>query len=76
LWATAANAMLQMNVLLDGTQVGAAQLCSNGASTHRTLPTLLVNLQLTDGLHTLQLTQSGANVTSDSNDPFSAMLLY
>jgi hypothetical protein len=76
LWATAANIMVQMNVMLDGTQVGTAQLFSNAASTHRTLPTLLLNLQLGQGSHTLQLTASGSNVTSDYNDLFSAMILY
>jgi hypothetical protein len=76
LWATAANLMLQMNVLLDGAQVGAVQLFSNASSTHRTLPTLLINIKLTSGSHNLQLTQSGANVTSDYNDLFTASILY
>ena len=76
LWATAPDVMLQLNVLLDGKPVGAAQLFSNAASTHRTLPTLLINLPLTFGEHGLQLTLSGNNVTSDYNDFFTAALLF
>jgi hypothetical protein len=76
LWATATGVLLQMNVLLDGAQCGVVQLFSNGASTHRALPTLVVNLQLTQGTHTLQLAAAGANVTSDYNDLFAAMILY
>jgi hypothetical protein len=55
---------------------GAAQLFSNAASTHRTLPTLLINLQLGQGSHTVQMTASGSNVTSDYNDLFAATILY
>lgn len=63
-------------VYLDGTQIGEAQIFSNGSSTHRTLPTLLLNIQLSAGQHTLELRQFGSGVTSDGNDFFSAMILY
>jgi hypothetical protein len=75
LWSTSANVILQMDVALDGNQIGVAQICSNGASTHRALPTLFIGVPLTFGQHTITLT-GGPNVTSDLNDTFNVSLLY
>jgi hypothetical protein len=76
LWSSIANTMLQMYVQLDGSPLATGQLFSNGASTHRALPTLFVGFNLTYGQHTLTLTLSGSGVTSDFNDFFNASLIY
>jgi hypothetical protein len=76
LWSTAPNVMMQLNVALDGTQIATGQLFSNAPSTHRALPTLFINVNLTYGQHTLMLTLAGSSVTSDLNDPFAASILY
>lgn len=76
LWSTVANVPLELFVSLDGTQIAAGQVFSNGASTHRVLPTLFIGFNLTFGQHTLTLTLGGNGVTSDLNDPFNASLLY
>jgi hypothetical protein len=77
LWGTAPNIMLQLNVQLDGTQIGTGQIFSNAQSTHRALPTLFIGFNLTFGSHTLMLTSSGGpNVVSDLNDSFNASLIY
>jgi len=76
LWATAANTLVQLNVTLDGTQIATGKMFSNGASTHRVLPTLFVGFPLSFGQHTLTLSLAGANVTSDQNDFFSASLIF
>ena len=76
LWATASNTLMQLNVALDGTQIATGKLWSNGASTHRALPTLFIGFPLSFGPHTLTLSLSGQNVTSDQNDFFNASLIY
>jgi hypothetical protein len=76
LWSGAANTMLQLYVALDGNQIATGQVFSNGASTHRVLPTLFIGVPLTYGQHTLTLTLGGANVTSDQNDFFNASILF
>jgi hypothetical protein len=76
LWSTVANVMLQLAVTLDGTQIATGQMFSNGASTHRVLPTLFIGFNLTAGQHTLALTLAGNGVTSDLNDSFNASLIY
>jgi hypothetical protein len=64
-----------MNVQLDGTQIGMAQIFSNGAATHRAFPTLFIDVNLTDGQNVLTPT-AGANVVSDANDSFAACLIF
>jgi hypothetical protein len=76
LWATSANTQLQLNVFLDQTQIATAKLFSNAASTHRTMPTLFVQVDLTSGSHQLALFAGGNSVVSDANDPFFAALIY
>ncbi len=67
---------MTMNVILDGPLIGRAQLFSNGASTHRALPTLFLGVPLTYGPHSLQLSIASAPTTSDQNDFFFAAILY
>jgi hypothetical protein len=76
LWTSVANTMMQLFVTLDGTQIASGQTWSNGASTHRVLPTLFIGFNLTPGQHTLALTLGGSGVTSDLNDSFNASLMY
>ena len=76
LWSTVANTLVQLTVALDGAPIATGQLWSNGASTHRALPTLFINLILTYGQHVLSLSQGGSGVTSDVNDFFNASILY
>jgi hypothetical protein len=76
LWATAANTQMQLIVFLDQTQIAIGTLFSNGASTHRTMPTLFIQVNLTAGTHQLALFPGGNAVTSDANDPFNASLIY
>jgi hypothetical protein len=56
LWSKTPNVILQLDVSLDGNQIGVAQICSNGASTHRALPTLFIGVPLTFGQHIITLT--------------------
>jgi hypothetical protein len=74
--ATNVNTLMEMMVYLDNTQIGAAQLWSNQAQTHRTLPTLFLNVNLSFGQHTLSLVAVGNGVTADINDNFRVSLIY
>jgi uncharacterized metal-binding protein len=76
LWTSVVNTMMQLFVALDGTQIATGQTWSNGATTHRVLPTLFIGFNLTAGQHTLALTLGGSGVTSDLNDSFNASLIY
>jgi hypothetical protein len=74
-WSQAANVLLQVNVQLDGTQIGTAQIWSNGVATHRAFPTLFIPVTLAFGQHAVSLT-TGANVVSDLNDTFAVSLIF
>lgn len=74
-WSGSDNVLLQMKVQLDGTQIGTAQIFSNGSTTHRAFSTLFVGVNLTFGQHVLTLTP-GTDVVSDLNDTFAACLIF
>ena len=74
-WSQSNNVLLQMNVQLDGAQIGTAQIFSNGSTTHRAFSTLFVGVNLTFGQHVLTLTP-GTDVVSDANDTFGAYLIF
>ncbi len=76
MWTESGNYMLQMNVSLNGTQIGSVQTWSNGSNTVRVLPTLFIGLpSLGSGPHTLVLTPQ---VEQDWTDVgfFSATLIF
>jgi hypothetical protein len=74
---TNANTLMEMMVYLDDNQIGATQLWTNQAQTHRTLPTLFLNVKLIYGEeHALSLVAVGNGVTADINDNFRAFLVY
>jgi hypothetical protein len=75
LWSQTANALLTVDVQIDGKSVGTAKIWSNGVSTHRTFPVLFLGVTLTYGQHVLTLVP-GANVISDLNDTFTASLIF
>lgn len=75
IWTQTANQMIGINIDLDGTIIGTAQIFSNGASTHRAVVPAWVPVKLTQGQHTLTLSSASATV-SDSNDSFVVVLHY
>ena len=76
-WTTTANKLIGIQVLLDGTVLGTAQIFSNTASTHRAVVTAYFPIQLAQGQHTLSLKLNpGSPTTSDLNDFFTAVVHY
>lgn len=74
-WATAANVMCGINIAIDGQSVGAAQIFSNGQSTHRACVPAYIQIQLAQGPHKLTLS-AAANTVSDYNDYYTAVIHY
>jgi hypothetical protein len=75
-WSQQANTMLQIAIQIDKKQIGTAQVYSNGPSTHRTVVTSYIPVQLTQGQHSLSLALGNSATTSDQNDFFTAVILY
>jgi hypothetical protein len=75
-WTTTANQMIGIEVVIDGASVGAAQIFSNAASTHRAVVTAYFKVQLSHGSHTLTLKASSGSTTSDINDFFTVAIHY
>lgn len=75
-WSSFANTMVGIGIDLDAVTVGAAQIFSNGTSTHRTVVPAYIPIQLTQGQHTLTLYLSSGETTSDTNDFYTAVIHY
>lgn len=76
-WTQTANSMTGIQVLMDGTVLGAAQIFSNANATHRAVVAAYFQIQLTQGQHTLTLKPNpGSTTVSDINDFFSAVIHY
>ena len=74
-WTTTANQMIGIQITLDGSVIGTANIFSNAASTHRAAVPVYLPVKLTQGQHTLQLS-TAANTVTDFNDFFTAVLHY
>lgn len=77
IWSQSANQMIGISVDLDGANIGAAQIFSNGGSTHRAVVPAYIAVKLKQGQHTLTLSaKSGTSTVSDFNDFYTAVLHY
>ena len=74
-WSQSANELLGIVVALDGNVIGEAQIFSNGNATHRAVVPAYIQVQLSEGQHTLTLSAAN-NTVSDYNDLFAAVLHY
>jgi|SRR5687767_4888676 hypothetical protein len=75
-WSSSPNQMLGINIDVDGTNLGTAQIFSNGASTHRAVVPAYVPVKLAYGQHTITLSAANSATVSDSNDTFVAVIQY
>ena len=75
-WTQSANTMIGIGIKLDGKAIGAAQIYSNGNTTHRAVVPAYVPIQLSQGQHTLSLFSNTAATVSDLNDLFTAVIRY
>lgn len=76
-WTLTANSLVGIAVELDGQAIGAAQLFSNTASTHRAVVPAYFKIQLKQGQHTLVLNNlPNTQTVSDFNDYYTVVLHY
>jgi hypothetical protein len=75
-WSQTTDTMIGIAILLDGQQIGTAQIFSNGNTTHRAVVPVFIPVDLAFGQHTLELSTSSGATTSDVNDPYNAVLIY
>ena len=76
-WTQTANQMIGIQVALDGTNLGQANIFSNTASTHRAVVPAYFKVQLKYGVqHKLVLSVAPGSTVSDLNDLFTAVLHY
>lgn len=75
-WTTTANTMIGIEVFIDNSSAGAAQIFSNTPSTHRGVVTAYFKIQLAQGSHTLTLKPSSPATTSDINDFYTVVIHY
>jgi len=74
-WSQSTDELLGIVVALDGNVIGEAQIFSNGNTTHRAVVPAYIQVQLSEGQHTLTLSAAN-NTVSDFNDRFAAVLHY
>ena len=69
-WSQTANTNIGVQLLLDGVELGEAEIFSNGVSTHRAVVPQYLNANLKVGEHTLTLEASTTQTLSDINDTY------
>lgn len=77
IWTQTANQMIGIQISVDGTVIGTANIFSNTSSTHRAVVPVYLPVKLGQGSHTLQLAVApGSTTVSDLNDRYTAVLHY
>ena len=75
-WSQNPNILIGIVVSLDGQVIGEAQVFSNGNATHRPVVPAYIQVQLSEGNHTLTLSADTNGTVSDYNDLYNAVLHY
>lgn len=75
IWTMNPNSMIGIQIAIDGSPVGNAQVFSNTPSTHRTVVPAYIPLKLTFGPHSITLGPFPGTL-SDLNDLYTAVLHY
>jgi hypothetical protein len=80
-WTTQANAMIGVQLAIDGQVVAKAQIYSNGPDTHRAVVPVTISYTFPMGSqgpepHEFALTPLTSQTTSDFNDFFTVSVLY
>ena len=75
-WTQSANNMIGIQIALDGSVIGTANIFANAASTHRAVVPAYIPIKLQQGQHTLTLSTAPGTTVSDFNDFFTAVIHY
>jgi hypothetical protein len=76
IWCQSEDTMIGIGIELDGQNIGAAQIFSNGNTTHRAVVPAYIPIQLGEGQHTLTLYLNTGETVSDVNDFYTAVIHY
>ena len=76
IWSEYAGLMVGIGVFLDDTQLGAAQIFANAASTHLAVVPAYFKVQLAYGEHKLYLSRISGESMGDQNDFYNVVLHY
>lgn len=75
-WASSAEQMIGVELLMDGIKVGVSTIFANYASSHMALVSMMIPITTTIGPHKFQIIALNGNTVSDYNDNYSLSLLY
>jgi hypothetical protein len=75
-WTQNANTMIGIMVILDGQNIGTAQVFANPTATHMNVVPIVIPVTLSQGNHVLQLAPSNTYTVSDQNDGYTVALMY
>lgn len=75
IWTQTADQMIGIEVSIDGTVIGTANIFSNASSTHRAVVPVYLPVKLAQGSHTIALI-AAPDTVSDLNDVYTAVLHY
>jgi hypothetical protein len=77
-WTQAANTLVEIALILDGSQIGNVSMCyANQSAFHMTLrPTFIEVAKLSYASHTMQIIVANGSTVSDYNDYFQVTLLF
>ena len=74
-WTQTSNAMIGIDIAIDGQNVGTARIFSNTNTTHRAVVPAYIPVKLGQGPHKITLS-AAANTVSDFNDSYTAVIHY
>jgi hypothetical protein len=75
-WTQTTDTLIGIAISLDGEQIGRALIFSNANATHRAVVPAYVEVQVSEGQHTLTLSLDTGDTVSDYNDYYTAVLHY
>jgi len=76
-WTQYANTLVEIALILDGSQIGSAMCFANQSAVHMTLrPSFIEVASLSYAQHTMQIVVANSTTVSDFNDYFQVTLLY
>ena len=75
-WTQHPNSMIGIAIQLDGQAIGTAEIYSNASATHRAVVPAYIQIQLSEGQHTLTLSPTAGTTVSDLNDFYTAVIHY
>lgn len=75
-WRAGSPGLAGLSLTIDGSPVAQTQLYLNETKSHQALPSVLVEIEISGGPHTLGISMTNGDMTTDHNDYFSAGVFF